>query len=334
MASTVTQSKAKPWWTTVALISIPVVFLSLIGLLWSRKFFEFTGTEASSNVVAAALALGGGLLATMVTLIGLILKQSLDQRNADLKEEGDRRLAIEADRNRVLQEEAERRLKLEAAIRAVDLLGTDTGADTNVTQRTGALFSLAHLGLVDLSIDLVTFMRPKDLIGPHTTSSLLDIALRSNDVNAQHKAAEFLRDHSNLLLDDEGLSWPPWISLAWPENLDYLAKDYVLDGLIRALIAKPIAKWDEGNLNACVAFIAVAFRTETDERLRAAIALYLQELLPIYMPVYFLYLPTENLSIEDLRGQVAQVNTTFASTAAQRMVGTLRNWRGEKPFIG
>jgi hypothetical protein len=160
-------------WTTIGLVLVPLAFVSMIVVLWVLGFFEFSGTEASAKIVATALTLGGGLVASMITLIGLILRQSVEQRNADIREEAGERLRLEAERNQALQEEAERRLKLEAAIRAVDLLGTDAGGHSCVLQRTGALFTLSNLGMVNLAIDLVCIMRQDDLIAARPTASLL-----------------------------------------------------------------------------------------------------------------------------------------------------------------
>ncbi len=56
-------------WTIVGLIVAPLAFIILIALLWSLKFFEFSGTEASAKIVGTALTLGSGLVATMVTLM-------------------------------------------------------------------------------------------------------------------------------------------------------------------------------------------------------------------------------------------------------------------------
>ena len=144
------------------------------------------------------------------------------------------------------------------------LLGTDTGGDTNLTQRTGALFLLSHLGLIDLAIDLVKFMRPDGLIEPKPTSSLLDIALRSNDSKVQESAAEFLRDHADLLLANKGLEWPDYISLDWPQELSFLSRCCALEGLMKGILARPRSEWDAGGLAACMVFLVVAFRHEQD----------------------------------------------------------------------
>lgn len=312
--------------TIVGLITVPVTFLLMIALLWWLDFFKFSGTEASAKIVGTALTLGGGLVATMVTLIGLILRQSVEQRNADLREEAEQRMRIEAERNRALQVEAERRLQLEAAIRAVNLLGTDTGGDSSNSQRTGALFSLAHLGLTDLAISLASFMRIDSLIEADPTCALLDMALRSDDIQTQGMASEFLRDHSDKLLTDAGLVWPDYISLSWPLELNYLSRQDAVIGLINAILLRPRKEWKIERLNAFIAYLTIALRAEEDRRLKSNIALMLKEIIKIHPATYIMYLPDENLPIPSILKNIADINPAFTDDRFKLLAGKLEHW--------
>lgn len=290
--------------TTMGLVITPLVFFLLILIMWLLKFFEFSGTEASSRIVATSLTLGGGLIATMVTLIGLILRQSIEQRNADLQELAENRLRMEEERNSALKEEAERRLKLDTAIRAIDLLGTNSGDDTNLTQRTGVLYTLAHLGLMDLCIDLVGLMFPNDLLSSEAATNLINMAFQSNNHILQRDAAGILREHSDLLVSDGGLTWPSAISFDWPQKLDYFARVYAIEGLMKVVISLPRDEWKKDCLNAIAAFFIIAYRDEQDNRIKREIALYLQEFLKIYEQGKELYLPNENINIDALLNKV------------------------------
>lgn len=93
--------KKSEWW----IASIVGGVLGLLAfLLWSLGLFEFTGDQADAKIIGATLALSGGLVGTVVTGVGIFLKHSIDQRNADLKEQEEKRLQIESDRNIVLRE--------------------------------------------------------------------------------------------------------------------------------------------------------------------------------------------------------------------------------------
>jgi len=264
----------------------------------------------------------------------LILRQSVEQRNADLREEAEKRLSLDAERNRNLQEEAERRLKLEAAIRAVALLGTNTGGDTNLLQRTGVLFSLSHLGMIDLAIDLVHLMSPNGLIEARATASLLDIALRSTDPNVKKNAAEFLRDHSDILFTEKGVEWPNYLLLSWPQELDFLARNYLLEGMMNAILSHPRSEWHFGGLNAAVVRLVVAFREEQDPRLKAGMALFLQNLLKIYPSGAIIYLPEENLQIDNVYKEVANTDCSMANILSTKLSNNLRDWLGDQDIDG
>jgi hypothetical protein len=67
-------------------------------------------------------------------IIAGLLKHSIDKRNADLRDD------------------AEKRLKLEAAVRTLQLFSTSTGDPTPKDQRVGALFALSSLGQYELSL--------------------------------------------------------------------------------------------------------------------------------------------------------------------------------------
>lgn len=327
--------KSSSQWTVAGLVVVPLVFVFMIVLLWRLDFFEFSGTEASAKIVATALTLGGGLIATMVTLIGLLLRQSVEQRNADLREEAEERLRIEAERNRALQEEAERRLKLEAAIKAVGLLGSDTGAEVSLIQRTGVLFSLSHLGVLDLAIDLVGLMLEDHLISAKSAVTIINTALQSDDTRVQIAAAEILRDQSaSLLTPGGGLEWPVTVGLNWGKELSFLSKVYAILGLLRSVLARPKKDWKGVSLNAIVAFLVVAYRSENDWRIQAPIAHFLREMLKLYGPATELHVPDETIQIAAVRHEIAgSIDVAIASSFAS-LIGQFPDWlEGRPPTI-
>lgn len=303
----------KQTWRLLALSAIPFVILVL--LLWTIGFFDLS---TDTKVVSSALALVGGLLTTSVTLFGLILRQSMEQRNADLRNAAEQR-------NADLRDDAEKRLKLEAGIKAVSLLGTQSGDDSSMTQRTGALFTMAHLGLIDLAIDLVRLMRPKELIEATAASSLLDMALSSNDPVLQKSASEYLRDQADTLLYESGLALPNHIRLKW-DKFDYHTRLNLIIGIIKGTLARKYNQWKLGYLSAPVVCLIVAFEAEKDPRNKSTIAIILKEILNIYTEGYTLYLPAKDLKIAILRKQVLETDISKVSDLGLELADNVKNW--------
>ena len=101
---------ARNWHTT--LLGLLLVGTLTAGALLLWKFFTtpFHGTDTAAKVVVGGLALIGVLVTAIVSLIGLVLKQSVDRRTLE-----------------VTQGE-QRRMQLEAAVQTVKLMSLDSGA--------------------------------------------------------------------------------------------------------------------------------------------------------------------------------------------------------------
>lgn len=326
------KTKSNDSWIRLSLIVVPVPFIVMIWAMWYFDFFVFTGSEANAKIVGTALTLGGGLVATMVTLIGLVLRHSTEKRNADLRDEAEKRLKLEGERNKDLQEEAEKRLKLEAAIKAVGLLGTSEGKDSTETQLTGALFALAHLGSVDLAVDLVRIMlmRPKKLIGPEATASLLNIALCSDDLDVKETVCEFLGFNFETLLVEGGIEWPQSITKTWPLELSSGARHDLSIGLMSILLERPMKDWSMQVINFIVANLVLAMRSEVDQRIECNIGLYLQKLLQYYESDDLIYLDEGNMLISELRSETEKIDTQDVDIDTISLIERLEKWLKKK----
>ena len=131
----------------IASIAVVLVFLIFIQFLSRAGWLTLTGTESSTTIVAASIALIGGLFGSIVSLLGLALKHSVDERS----------LAIQV-RNEALAKEAELRLNNEAAIQSIGLLSTSNGDETSSTQRAGVILSLANLNKFAIALSLADEM--------------------------------------------------------------------------------------------------------------------------------------------------------------------------------
>lgn len=148
-------------------VAVVLIFILFVFLVWRLEFFKFSGTAPSATIVAASIALFGGLFTSIVSIIGLALKHSIDLRN----------LAIQ-DRNEALAKEAEKRQKEEAAIKSIALLGNSEGAEASNIQQAGVILSLANLEKFRIALPLAEQMINNSAINASTFCWLIDKAVR------------------------------------------------------------------------------------------------------------------------------------------------------------
>ena len=120
--------------------------------------------------------------------------------------------------------------------------------------------------------------------------------------------------------------WPPYITFAWPKDLGFLSKRYVLEGLMELILARPKTEWLRGSLNATVANLVIAFRIEKDPRLKCNITLYLRQLLPIYTAGEMIVLPDENLDTRKILNQVLEADISLSDNHATALAKRLEKW--------
>ena len=140
-------------WLMPALI-VAAILVGQFVLLHQIGLFPVPATESGEKTLAAALVLIGTAVTAAVTLIGVVIKTSIDIRTAN-------DTAIEANRTHLLALEGERRNRVDTVIRAVGLLGSD-GKDATPHQISGALLALESLGEYDLAVALAAHLWPHD----------------------------------------------------------------------------------------------------------------------------------------------------------------------------
>lgn len=276
--------RIKGW--VVFLVVIVLVLLTLSGiLLWNLGLFEFTGENASTKIIATTLALVGGLITSVVTIVGIFLKNSIDQRNTELKEREERRLALEAERNANLRDEAEKRQRLDTAIQAIQLLDTSSGKNVTHTQVAGVLFTLTNLGQIDLAINLAGLMVDENIIDAETIDWLLNQALTSQEKETWEAGCALFEKVSLPLFIDEkdGLlrNRVPYCLCEYNQKLSLEAIRRGLQSLLEQLLSQPCSKWHAKATGAAIIILA-SFWTNLEEGLtKNSIGICLQELLKI-----------------------------------------------------
>ena len=96
--------------TAPVVAGVVVLFAILAGVLVAVGVFDNSASKNDVAIVAGMLTLLGGLIASSFTLVGLLLKHSIDRRTARLADE------------------TEHRLRLETSIKAVELLTLPDGS--------------------------------------------------------------------------------------------------------------------------------------------------------------------------------------------------------------
>ena len=113
-------------------------------------------TESGEGREPPGCVLIGTAVTAAVTLIGVVMKTSIDIRTAN-------DTAIEADRTHLLALEGERRNRVDTVIRAVGLLGSD-GEEKTSRIRSWGFAGAESLGGSDLAVALASHLWPHDLV--------------------------------------------------------------------------------------------------------------------------------------------------------------------------
>jgi hypothetical protein len=293
------------------LIAVVILFGIVIYVLWRQDLFSFSEKTDSATVVAASIALIGTLFTAVLTLIGVLLKHSLDMRNI------------------ALQREAENRLKLDTAIRAVQLFGTNEGKPTPLIQRAGALFGLSSLGQHELTLELVSYLlKQGNEIDPEIAVELVDKALISGDEDLQNRALTILWEHNAKLVTPTTVCLPSCIMDGVCEFKSYL-RSYIPRILSAMLLRHPIEKWQQQPLKAqgwaIIATLCLSYQTEINSDIKNDLAAVLQQLFKAFPDIGIIRHPKKMIDTSKLRN--VQPKDEKISQATKEVVERLKEWQ-------
>jgi hypothetical protein len=218
-----------------------VVYGGLILVLWQIGIFDLDGAT-NAQVLAPVLALLGAAFGASLTLVGVMLKHSIDVRTFRLAQD------------------TEQRMRLEASIRGIELLATD-GKPAPPTQQAGALFALVQLDAIDLAIALLGEIWPRREISTEAAVWVANSALRSDVPRLQIEAATIVSANADTLAR-EGLSFPDCAYLQWSTKMHVYARDGLLEALVRSLLAKKPDEWNDDILHVYVLQFDAIRKTE------------------------------------------------------------------------
>jgi hypothetical protein len=278
------------------------IFLAAAGALVSFLSYR-AGTlaaEGRASVIVAAIGFLGILFTAAVTLMGLLLKDSVDHRAA------------------LLQREAELRLKAETSLKAIEMM-TAKGLTTALAaeRREGAIIALSSLGYFSLILLLCKRYWKDDGLSPDLVMAVVDECLKSNDYNLQTRAVDLIQDNPERLpLNDREFAFPSSLLFAWRKNIPYDVKINLLDTLMKAMLSKPFAYWHTSAKNGFLYTLYKMFTVDEEPRFRVAAAVHALKLVD-HLKDEPAFLPADRDIIEysEIR-DAALAALGFAATAA------------------
>jgi hypothetical protein len=249
-----------------------VVLLRLAGLLAPSRDL------AGATIVASSIALVGTFFTAVIGFVGVILKHSIDLRSMSQQ-------AAAQVRSLELQQNAEDRLRLETAVKAVELFGTATAAQSQ-PQTAGALFALAQLGQHEFALGLLESLWPAGRVDSPSAVWVLNQCLLSSDQHAQNHAAELLSANAGRLYADGTYHWPAELQARWDTRFSWLARADLLTARARLLLAAPKAEWNSDRLLDHAAYLSLALVDPDPIVVTGAVSI-LKNLLPVIHAVSF-----------------------------------------------
>jgi len=234
--------ESETWWPSILWPSIAIAVL-LAGVAGIVLYLLSIG-----SMTAALGAVIAGCLTAVVTVMGLVL-----QRQASW-------------RAQMATDDANRRLRLEAAVKAASILTPTGGVAPDQASIGAALLALCDLGQAELAVALLgdTWHPPGAesdrehvfLAAPQSRTAapasgktadskvsnatailVIDKALSTESgQNAQVMAAEILCRRATALSSTSAVEWPGSLDGQWLPELPYIAKLYIMDGLITMTI--------------------------------------------------------------------------------------------------
>lgn len=259
-------ARANAWWSRHnGVLVVGGLILALSALtVWLMWYFGIIPSSIgrTTESVKAVIGLVGTFATVSVSLVGLLLKSSFDERTL------------------ALNEQAQKRLRVDTTARVIGLLTTSDGNLAPPEQQVGTLCALANLGEVALALALLErdWAKPerKRAVDPGSAVWILNLALTDRS-SAGHRnqleAAQFIASCSKSLLTERGFLFPACVYMAWPATIPILARLTLLETILKLLAARPYKEWHPGVVSDFGMMLVRIEREDPDMRDKAKQAL-------------------------------------------------------------
>lgn len=304
--------------------SIVLLFCIFAALLWLLGLFRFDGSDASAKVISATFALAGAFGASLFSLIGVMLRHSIDVRS-------EKRLLLESDRNDLARRESENRLKLEASIRAVQLLSTTSGQAAPSAQITGALLTLASLSQYDLVLELVDDFAKQRQLDPGTICGLLDnIMIHGSAAQEAAVIGVLYRNESNFV-NSAGLLEMPDCFFRANDELSAYARSWIPIFVARAIMKRPIGHWrqDKAFLYGLVGALGFQYQSELEPRIKSDVGAILAAVLRALPELREAHVPAGDIDFDQIRPALVGIAASLG--VARATVKEIESWATAAP---
>ena len=245
------------------MIGAAIALLLTISLIVALIFYSRDAPATSQfSITAAIIALVGTLWTGAITLAGLLLKDSVDRRNA------------------LFQEESEKRLRMETALKAVELMSTAEVEGVPVREsREAAILVISSLNQLRLALSMADQFLTRDKVSPEALVGVVEQCLDSDDTVLKGEAAYALRlNAGRLVVGPTLLSFPGRHMIAWTGTLPYGVKESLLLALLTAVLSKDHKFWHDNVLNWALYALYKIFTVEKERRFKYVAAVFANEL--------------------------------------------------------
>jgi hypothetical protein len=319
-----------------AIAAIVAVFALFTWGLWRAHFFTSTGSDASDKLVAEALTFVGGLVGAIVSILGLLLKYSIDTQ-------AEERAKMEAERATASKKIEEKRLQMEAAIRAVQLLAASDGKESPPIQQAGALFALASLDQHELTIQLTAKLLEQSKVDATTAANLVDSALRfaillndevknrQESLDIQIDVVDLLNRNAALFVIPTGCELPRTV-VNWDKRLSAYFREWAPVALGEMMMQRSLKEWRDKfpyYANTIIAPLALGFEETQEPRLKSDLGAMLECLFRAFPDNGLLFHPLRTIDTMKLREEVK--GSIAGSDAVANMVVRLNAWSAIPP---
>jgi len=295
---------------TVALAAIVLVFGVFTFVLWRAHFFTQTASDSSSKLVAQALTLVGGLVGAIVSILGILLRYSMDRQTE------------------ARQQEAEDRLKLEAATRVIQLFVNGDGRQAPATQIAGGLLTLSSLGQHSLALVLTADLLRREKIDGSTACEVIGQALQQNSEEIQISAISVMVNYPAAMITDNGVEIPKPI-LNWEcKKLCVYVREWAPVALGDIMTKRPLATWREQypyDAYGAIGALALGWLHESDPQMKYDIGVILNCLLDAFPDSGVLFHPLEAIDTDKIRLEVKDLQSPRSQV--RDVVERLKTWK-------
>ena len=311
-----------------------LVVLKNLGLL------NFTDSASDEKAIATAVGLVGGFVGSLVTVVGLVLKYTLDEKNyllqkqtLALQSQTEERVKTENDRSNLLAMQAQRRTEVEASIQAISLMTSTKDKKVTRSERAAAMLLLADLKSYPLCLSLTNYMLEKNRLDAGPACWLLNQAMQVENKVIATQASDITRVFVNRMLKNDGTAFFPAVLLG--SDFFKLIEDVRMDGcnaLIDLMMLKQFSEWHPDTFFSLFSSLHLIWKNtddaETDIKYSSGIAL--SKFVQAYKSTQTLWLKAGEIKTNVLIAELEEYKTHNLAgalpTGAPRSV-VLANWK-------